>query len=71
MTAGTSTVSTAITTTAISDSGDAGIGSNSACRVLMIYPKSVPDSFWNYVPTCELVGAKYPAARAQPRTVYA
>jgi len=28
----------------------------------MIYPKFVPDSFWNYTKACELVGAKYPAA---------
>jgi radical SAM superfamily enzyme YgiQ (UPF0313 family) len=28
----------------------------------MIYPKFVPDSFWNYTEACELVGAKYPAA---------
>ncbi|WP_375782705.1 B12-binding domain-containing radical SAM protein [Bradyrhizobium sp. Pha-3] len=34
----------------------------SPCRVLMIYPKFVPDSFWNYTEACELVGAKYPAA---------
>src|SRR5436190_6061051 len=32
------------------------------CRVLMVYPKFVPDSFWNYTEACELVGAKYPAA---------
>src|ERR1700722_8391694 len=32
------------------------------CRVLMIYPKFIPDSFWNYTEACELVGAKYPAA---------
>ena len=32
------------------------------CRVLMIYPKFVPNSFWNYAEACELVGAKYPAA---------
>jgi radical SAM superfamily enzyme YgiQ (UPF0313 family) len=32
------------------------------CRVLMIYPKFVPNSFWNYSVACELVGAKYPAA---------
>src|SRR4051794_21266248 len=32
------------------------------CRVLMIYPKFVPESFWNYTEACELVGAKYPAA---------
>ena len=33
-----------------------------SCRVLMIYPKFVPNSFWNYTEACELVGAKYPAA---------
>jgi hypothetical protein len=32
------------------------------CRVLMVYPKFVPNSFWNYTEACELVGAKYPAA---------
>ncbi|MGY4567652.1 B12-binding domain-containing radical SAM protein [Bradyrhizobium sp. USDA 3256] len=32
------------------------------CRVLMIYPKFVQDSFWNYTEACELVDAKYPAA---------
>jgi radical SAM superfamily enzyme YgiQ (UPF0313 family) len=32
------------------------------CRVLMIYPKFVPNSFWNYSVACELVGARYPAA---------
>jgi len=32
------------------------------CRVLMIYPKFVPNSFWNYTEACELLGAKYPAA---------
>ena len=26
------------------------------CRVLMIYPKFVPNSFWNYIETGELVG---------------
>ena len=34
----------------------------SSCRVLMIYPKFIPNSFWNYTEACELVGAKYPAA---------
>ena len=34
----------------------------SFCRVLMVYPKFVPNSFWNYTEPCELVGAKYPAA---------
>ena len=28
----------------------------------MVYPKFVPNSFWNYREACELVGAKYPAA---------
>jgi radical SAM superfamily enzyme YgiQ (UPF0313 family) len=32
------------------------------CRVLMVYPKFIPNSFWNYTQACELVGAKYPAA---------
>ena len=32
------------------------------CRVLMVYPKFIPDSFWNYTEACELLGAKYPAA---------
>jgi radical SAM superfamily enzyme YgiQ (UPF0313 family) len=31
-------------------------------RVLMIYPRFIPNSFWNYTEACELVGAKYPAA---------
>mgnify|MGYP006902599568 CR=1 FL=1 len=28
----------------------------------MVYPKFIPNSFWNYTEACELVGAKYPAA---------
>jgi radical SAM superfamily enzyme YgiQ (UPF0313 family) len=28
----------------------------------MVYPKFVPNSFWNYKEACKLVGAKYPAA---------
>ena len=28
------------------------------CRVLMLYPKFVPNSFWNYTEACTLVGAK-------------
>lgn len=32
------------------------------CRVLLIYPRFVPNSFWNYSKACELVGARYPAA---------
>ncbi|CAN7391573.1 B12-binding domain-containing radical SAM protein [Bosea sp. LjRoot90] len=32
------------------------------CRVLMIYPRFNPLSFWNYKATCELAGARHPAA---------
>ncbi len=32
------------------------------CRVLMVYPKFVPNSFWGYTEACKLVGARYPAA---------
>ena len=31
-------------------------------KVLMIYPRFSAASFWNYAATCELVGARYPAA---------
>ncbi len=31
-------------------------------RVLMVYPRFNPDSFWNYQATCEVTGAKYSAA---------
>lgn len=31
-------------------------------RCLLLFPKFTAASFWNYRPTCELVGAKYPAA---------
>lgn len=30
-------------------------------KVLLVYPKFHPHSFWNYRATCEAVGAKYPA----------
>ncbi|HYA07205.1 MAG TPA: radical SAM protein, partial [Xanthobacteraceae bacterium] len=33
----------------------------SACNVLMIYPKFMAESFWNFSEACELVGARYPA----------
>ena len=32
------------------------------CRVLLVYPRFVPNSFWNYKDACKLVGALYPAA---------
>ncbi len=33
----------------------------SPCNVLMIYPKFMAESFWNFSEACELVGARYPA----------
>jgi hypothetical protein len=33
-----------------------------SCKVLMIFPRFNTDSFWNYRATCELSGARYPAA---------
>lgn len=33
-----------------------------ACNVLLIYPRFASDTFWNYAATCELFGARYPAA---------
>lgn len=33
-----------------------------ACNVLMIYPRFVAESFWNFAAACELMGARYPAA---------
>ena len=32
------------------------------CRVLLVYPQFVPNSFWNYKDACKLVDAAYPAA---------
>ena len=32
------------------------------CNVLMVYPRFNANSFWNCAKTCEVVGAKYPAA---------
>ena len=32
------------------------------CRVLLIYPRFVPNTFWNYQAACELFGVRYPAA---------
>jgi len=36
--------------------------STSSPRCLFVYPRFTSQSFWNYRATCELVGAKYPAA---------
>ena len=32
------------------------------CNVLLVYPRFAADTFWNFAETCELFGAKYPAA---------
>ncbi len=33
-----------------------------ACNVLLVYPRFAADTFWNFSATCELFGARYPAA---------
>lgn len=40
-------------------------------RCLFVYPEFTSQSFWNYRETCELVGAKYPAAPLGLMTVAA
>ena len=32
------------------------------CNVLLVYPRFAADTFWNFAETCELFGARYPAA---------
>jgi radical SAM superfamily enzyme YgiQ (UPF0313 family) len=32
------------------------------CNVLLVYPRFAADTFWNFAATCELFGARYPAA---------
>ncbi|MBB2159312.1 B12-binding domain-containing radical SAM protein [Gluconacetobacter sacchari] len=32
------------------------------CKVLMVFPRFNASSFWNYQETCDLAGARYPAA---------
>ncbi len=34
---------------------------SNSCNVLMVYPRFMADSFWNFSEACELVGARYPA----------
>jgi radical SAM superfamily enzyme YgiQ (UPF0313 family) len=33
-----------------------------SCRVLMVYPRFVAETFWNFADACKLMGARYPAA---------
>ena len=41
-----------------------------ACRVLLIYPRFVSETFWNFAEACELMGVRYPAAPLGLSTVY-
>ena len=38
------------------------MGPEHACCVLLIYPRFVSETFWNFSEACELMGARYPAA---------
>ena len=38
------------------------MGLKLTCRVLLIYPRFVSETFWNFAEACELMGARYPAA---------
>jgi radical SAM superfamily enzyme YgiQ (UPF0313 family) len=38
------------------------MGPEHACHVLLIYPRFVAETFWNFAEACELMGARYPAA---------
>src|SRR6516164_8116776 len=38
------------------------MGLEHACRVLLIYPRFVSETFWNFAEACELMGARYPTA---------
>src|SRR5262245_59647687 len=37
------------------------MGREHTCCVLLIYPRCVSETFWNFAEACELVGARYPA----------
>jgi radical SAM superfamily enzyme YgiQ (UPF0313 family) len=38
------------------------MGPTHAWRVLLIYPRFVAETFWNFAEACELMGARYPTA---------
>jgi radical SAM superfamily enzyme YgiQ (UPF0313 family) len=38
------------------------MGSAYACRVLLIYPRFIAETFWRFSEACELMGARYPVA---------
>src|SRR6478736_3849050 len=38
------------------------MGSKHTCRGLLIYPRFVSETFWNFAEACELMGARYPVA---------
>ena len=35
---------------------------NDSCRALLIYPRFISETFWNFAEACALMGARYPAA---------
>jgi radical SAM superfamily enzyme YgiQ (UPF0313 family) len=41
------------------------------CRVLMVYPRFTAPSFWNYLETCDVLGARYPTSPLNLITVAA
>jgi hypothetical protein len=38
------------------------MGPEHTCRALLIYPRFVSETFWNFAEACALMGARYPAA---------
>jgi len=38
------------------------MSADATCNVLLIYPRFAANTFWNFAETCEVFGAKYPAA---------
>ena len=38
------------------------MGPEHSCRALLIYPRFVSETFWNFAEACALMGARYPAA---------
>src|SRR5262245_62911300 len=44
------------------DAWECAMGPKHACRVLLVYPRFIAETFWNFAEACELMGACYPAA---------
>ena len=43
-------------------SGEIGLSPPRTTNVLMVYPRFAAATFWNFAATCEMMGARYPAA---------